>query len=157
MVECTICLYCPVTLWSYHRDVPLSEGSEENILLSLVGEAEFRGFIERMPFDVRVVRGPVDAEFVDAKVLSVDDAMPEYDLPQTLSALIPAEAAQFDDLRACLFYVNQVRDSSVTLCLTVEGLQKTRGGEVEERFYLIEGRPARIVNFAWKLSTGGSH
>ena len=115
MVECTICLYCQVTLWSYHRDVPLSEGYEESILLSLVGETEFRGFIERMPFDVRVVRGPFDAEVVDAKVLSVDDAMPEYDLPQTLSALIPAEAAQFDDLRACLFHVNQVRDSSVTL------------------------------------------
>lgn len=153
MTECSICLQCRISEWSYHRDLSLRDPSSDERLLSLSGETEFQGFIDRMPFDIRILSGPFDTVAGDEVVLELNEAMPDYNIPQNLSALIPITASQFDDLRLCLLHVSKAPASTVSLTLTIEGLRKTRNGE--ERIFPIEGRKVEIVSFAWQLSSDG--
>lgn len=152
MIECTAYLYCRVAEWSYHRDVFLNKKMDDFRMLSLTGETEHQGLVEKGPYDIRVVAGPLDADETDGNVLSIIEAMPEYNFPELLTALIPVSVEQFDDLRDCLSYASRVIDSKVIACLAIETF-KVSGGKNHETCY-VESRQWPIVDIAWKLSVG---
>lgn len=153
MVECTICLYCRVMEWSYHRTVSLDKKTDDHRLLSLTGETEFEGLVEKVPYDIRIVAGPLSADKTDVNVLSIDEAMPEFNYPKMVSALIPVPVEQFDDLWKCLSYAAQVSTAKVIACLTIKTLRLSTGKSYEVSF--AEDSPLDIVNLAWELSVGG--
>lgn len=154
MTECNVCLHCRVSAWVCHRDISVSDTSIDEKLLSLTGETEFRGFIDKIPFDIRVISGPRVGDDSDARIFELNEAMNDYDIPQNVSALIPVTENQFDDLRQCMLHSSKIQESTVSVSLTIEGLQKM---SVEEETILpIEGRRMEIVNFAWQLSYEGT-
>ena len=150
VVECTIYLYCRVAEWSYHRDVFLKKKMDDQRLLSLTGETEIQGLVEKVPYDIRIVAGPLGADETDVNVLSINEAMPEFNFPKMVSALIPISVEQFDDLWNCLVYAAQVSTAKVVACLTIETLRVSGGKNYEACF--VEDSPLDIVNIAWKLS-----
>ena len=152
MVECTIYLYCRVAEWSYHRGFYLNEIMNDHRLLSLTGETEFEGLVEKVPYDIRIVAGPLSADKTDVNVLSIDEAMPEFNYPKMVSALIPVPVEQFDDLWKCLSYAAQVSTAKVIACLTIKTFQIYGGKNYETSF--VEDSPLDIVNLAWELSVG---
>jgi hypothetical protein len=121
--------------------------------LSLTGETEYRGFIVKRPFDIRIICGPRIGDDSDAGIFELNEAMTDYDVPQNVSALIPVTENQFDDLRQCLMHSSKIQESTVSLSLTIEGLQKM--SSEEETILPNEGRRMEIVNFAWQLSFEG--
>jgi hypothetical protein len=153
VVECTICLYCRVAEWSYHRTVSLDKKTDDQRLLSLTGETELQGLVEKVPYDLRIVAGPLGADEIDVNILSIDEAMPEFNYPKMVSALIPVPVEQFDDLWNCLFYAAKVSTAKVIACLTIETLRLS--GDENYEVCFVEDSPLDIVNLAWELSVGG--
>lgn len=153
MSECTVFLHCEASDWEYHCDVSLGDVSTEERMISITGEVAHQGFFDRMPFDFRFVSGlPTSgiSELAETNVLEFNEAMPEYNIKRNLATHIPVSENQLDDLRECLFLLGNNQGLSLSVTLTVYGLQKDRTDN--DRVVPIEGRNMRIASFAWKLS-----
>lgn len=153
MTECTICLHCNVSGWEYQREVLNGEHVANESLISLTGEVEYRGFVKRMPFDFRLVSGlrPSNIpELTETNVLEINDAMPQYELPESLSALIPIEEIHLQDLKECLIQSASNPSMSLSITLTVDGLKMIRRDK--DLIMPIDGRTMTITSFTWNLS-----
>ena len=156
MTECTVCLHCNVSGWEYQREILDSESSLDERLISLSGEVEHRGFVERMPFDFRLVTGLCTSNIPElsvTNVLEINEPMPEYEFPKSLSALIPVKEDQLEDLRACLIQLAANKAMSLSVTFSVDGLKMDRLDN--DRIVPTEGQKMNISGFSWKLSYMG--
>ncbi len=157
MTECTVYLHCVVNGWEYQKGTLNSESSSDERLISLSGLVEHRGFIERMPFDFRLVSGLCTSnipELSDTNILEINEPMPEYEFPESLSALIPIEEAQLEDLRDNLIQLATNKAMSLSVTLSVDGLMVDRLDN--DRIVTTEGQKMNISSFIWNLSYNGS-
>lgn len=152
---CLFALRC--TGWEYQRGTLNSESSLDERLISLSGLVEHHGFIERMPFDFRLVSGLCTSnipELSDTNILEINEPMPEYEFPESLSALIPIEEAQLEDLRDSLIQLATNKAMSLSVTLSVDGLTMDRLDN--DRIVPTEGQKMNISSFIWNLSYNGS-
>jgi len=160
MAECTVCLHCNVSDWEYQREILSHEASLDERLISLSGEVEHQGFIERMPFDFRLVSGLSISsipELSETNVLEINEPMPEYGFPRCLSSLIPVDEAQLEGLRESLIQLAANKAMSLSVTLTVDGLKDLRKNRVDsDRIVPIEGQKMNISSFSWRLSYKGN-
>ncbi len=157
MIECTVCLHCEVSDWEYHGEMMENGDFSNERLISLSGEVEHRDFIERMPFDFRLVsafQASNIEEEPETNLLEINEPMPEYGVPVFLSALVPVTENKLQDLKECLFLLSKNKGVTFSVTLSVDNLYKdTAGGD---RIVPIEGRKMKISSFSWKLSYKGN-
>jgi hypothetical protein len=157
MTECTVCLHCKVSGWEYQREILSSESSLDETLISLSGEVEHKGFIERMPFDFRLVSTFETSNIEgmsETNVLEINEPIPEYELPKTLSTLILTSAKQLQDLKDCLFLLGNNSDATLSVALSINNIYMDRSDN--DRVSPIAGGKMNISSFTWNLSSTGN-
>ncbi len=157
MIECTVFLHCEVSGWEYHGEMMENGESSDERIISLSGEVEHRDFIERMPFDFRLVSAYHVSnieEGPETNVLEINEPIPEYGFPVFLSALVPVAKNKLQNLKECLFLLCKNKRVTLSVTLTVNNIYKAKNGN--DQIIPIEGQKMHISNFSWNLSYKGN-
>ena len=156
MTECTVYLHCEVSGWEYQEEMMENGELSDERLISLSGEVEHRDFIERMPFDFRLIsafKASNIEESPEVNVLETNEPMPEYGLPAYLSVLVPVAENKLQGLKECLLLLSKNKGMTLSVTLSVHNIYKAKNGS--DKIFPIEGRKMNISSFSWKLSNMG--
>lgn len=160
-VECTIFLNVDVDEWTYSRELRAAGGGNATHarILSLNGEVEYPGFIDRMRLHCLVTCGPNSINELAATFGNLDlhEQMEEVGLPAHASIDVVVGENEFNDLKECLAQSMDYEHSRARISFELRGLQKDPtekvNGEwkVNDTIERIEGRPLEVTGFCWEL------
>jgi len=106
------------------------------------------------PFDLSILHDEENItpeELAEMNVLEMNEAMPEYDIPQNIAASIPVTKDEFDDLKKCLLLASGNKNLSLEISIGI--VTWIEDSWNQDKIIPVDGEPKKIIEFSWTLSS----